>query len=203
MKRNWTLLVPIALLGGCAQQAPQRSIGTPASVPVPAPMAARAPTPPVVNTLPGAICEPARTGETILRVQTAVDRLMPRVQADPAYGGAWYEHAPCYRIVFAFKDGQPRQWVIDAAEPELRPYIAFGRTRYSDIERERTSREIMAAVAAAGVPFIFYSSVKPEQFTLTVRSEPEMGIARRAIPPRYGSDVIVLVGNIYPQPERR
>lgn len=197
------MILSAALLCGCAQPTSQRTVSTPAAPSAVASIPTPAPARPAVTTLPGAICERARDGETILVVQTAVNRLMPRIQVDPAYGGGWFEHAPCYRIVIAFKDGKPRQWVIDAADPELRPYIAFDRTRFSHAEREQAGQEIRMAVAAAGIPSMFFSSVKPEQFTLTVRTEAEVPVARQAIPPRYNSDVIVLVGSIDRQPERR
>ena len=138
-----------------------------------------------------------------MRFQLAADRLTARVQADPAYGGAWYEHAPCYRIVLAFTDGQPRQWVIDAAEPELRPYIAFGRTKFSQAEREQARPEIMTALAAAGARTeVFFSSINPEQFTVGVPTEADARVARRAIPERYRDITRVEVGSFSPIPER-
>jgi hypothetical protein len=139
-----------------------------------------------------------------MRVQLSADRLVQRVQADPAYGGAWYEHAPCYRIVLAFTDGQPRQWVIEAAEPELRPYIAFGRTKFSLAERERARPEIMAALATAGARSeIFVVSLDPEGFMVGVPTEADAQIARRAIPERYRDITRVEVGNFAPIPERQ
>ncbi len=192
------------LLCGCAQQVAQLPPSTAASLPVataaPAPVAA----PPRVLTLPGAICEQARTGETILRVQLAADRLISRVQADPAYGGAWYEHAPCYRIVLGFTDGQPRQWVIDAAEPDLRPHVAFGRTKFTPAEREQARLEIMSAIPAAGARLkIFGSSLNPEALVVGVPTEADAQIARRAIPERYRGITRVEVGNFRRIPERQ
>ncbi len=191
-------LLAAFLLGGCAQQ-----LTAPAA---PAPLAALAPAPalppPRVVTLPGAVCEQARTGETILRVQLAADRLISRIQADPAYGGAWYEHAPCYRIVLGFTDGQPRQWVVDAAEPDLRPYVAFGRTKLSQAGREQARPEIMAALAAAGARSeIFVVSLDPEGFMVGVPTEADARIARDAIPERYRGITRVEVGNFAPRPE--
>lgn len=202
MKRIPLVTLNAALLCACAQQAPP-----PVPVPAPLPQAtappARTPTPPAVITLPGAVCEQNRTAETILRVQLAEGRLTQRVQADPAFGGAWYEHAPCYRIVYAFTDGKPRQWVVDAAEPELRPYIAFGRTKFTQAEREAARLEIMAAVAAAGARTkVFFSSVNPEQFTVGVPTEAEARIARRAIPERYRALTKIEVGEFKRHPER-
>ena len=135
-------------------------------------------------------------------VQPAAERLITRVRADPAYGGAWFEHAPCYRIVFAFKDRRPRQWVVDAAEPELRPYIAFAGAKYSEAERDLARLEIGAAMAAAGVRSMFTVSVRPEHFTVTVRTKAEAEVAAAAIPSRYRADTIILVGPIEPVPER-
>ncbi len=202
MKQTLALLLPAALLSGCAQQAPQQPVGTPTSVPVPAPLVARVPARPAVITLPGAICEPARTGETILRVQTAVNKLMPRVEVDPAYGGAWYEHSPCHRIVLAFKDGQPRQWVIDAAEPELRPYIGFGRAPYTLAESELARLEIGAAIAAAGLRSVFVVGRPGDKFGIVVRTEADAQTVMRVIPDRYRADVSIFVGDIEPRPER-
>lgn len=137
-----------------------------------------------------------------MRVQLAVERLMPRVQADPAFGGAWYEHAPCYRIVFAFKDGRPRQWVVDSAEPALRPYIAFAGSKYSEAEREQARLEIGAALAAAGVRSMFVSSINPDRFTIVVGTATDAQIATQQIPPRYRPDTSISVGQIEPMPER-
>lgn len=161
-----------------------------------------APAPPAVITLPGAICDQNRTAETILRVQPAAERLIGRLQLDPNYGGAWFEHAPCYRIVFAFTDGQPRQSVIDAAEPELRPYIAFSRTKYSIAEFEQARLEIMAALEAAGLRSLFGISVKPQHFTVSVRTQAEAQIAAAVIPSRYRSDTSIVIGPVDPIPER-
>lgn len=137
-----------------------------------------------------------------MRVQLASDRLIQRVQSDPAYGGAWYEQAPCYRLVLAFTDGEPRQSVVDAAEPELRPYIAFGRTKFSQAEREKARHEIMAAVAAAGARTkVFFSSLNPEQFTIGVPTEADARIARAAIPQRYYEITQVEVSDFEPRPE--
>lgn len=195
---------PALVLCGCAQQVAQPPIRTPASVPVATATPAPAAAPPRVITLPGAICEQARTGETILRVQLATDRLISRVQADPAYGGAWYEHAPCCRIVLAFTDGQPRQWVVDAAEPDLRPYVAFGRTKFSQAEREQARPQIMADLTAAGARTeVFVVSLDPEGFMVGVPTEADAQIARRAIPERYRDITRVEVGNFAPIPERQ
>ena len=191
---------PALLLCACAQQVAQPPVTAPVSAPVA--RATRAPVPPPVITLPGAICERARTGEMIVRIQLAADRLISRVQADPGFGGAWYEHAPCYRLVLGFTDGQPRQWVVDAAEPELRPYIAFGRTKLSQAEREQARPEIMAALAAAGARTkIFGVSLHPEQFIVGVPTEADAQIARAAVPERYRDITRVEVGNFEPMPE--
>ena len=189
-------LVMAAVLGGCARPLPPPVVAAPVAAPAPAPP------PPRVVTLPGAVCEQARTAETIMRVQLPADRLIERVQADPAYGGAWYEHSPCYRIVLGFKDGLARQWVVDAAEPDLRPYVAFGRTLLSAAEREAARPEIMAAIAAAGARSeIFAVSLNPERFTVGVPTEADAAIARAAIPERYRSITRVEVGDFRPRPE--
>lgn len=135
-------------------------------------------------------------------VQVAVNKLTPRLEADPAYSGAWYEHAPCYRIVLAFKDGQPRPWVIEAASPELRPYVAFARAPYSRGERERARLEISAAVARAGIKSIFFVGSPVDKFTIGVRTHADAEIVRQVIPDRYRADVSVFVGDIEPKPER-
>jgi hypothetical protein len=202
MKRFSGVVLSTALLCGCAGSAPQRSVNMSAAVPAPAPPTAPAEAPARVVTLPGAICERARDGETILKVQLAADRLMQRVQADPAFGGAWYEHSPCYRLVLGFTDGRPRQWVIDAAEPDLRSYLAFGRTKFSQPEREQARHQIMAALAAAGARSeIFVVSIDPERFMIGVPTEADAQIARRVIPERYRDVTRVEVGNFAPMPE--
>ncbi len=203
MKRPSELGLALTLLCGCTQQPFRQPVSLPPPVPAPAPMPVHAPAPPAVIHPPGFICDQQpRDGETLYRIQTAVNRLMPRLQADSAYGGAWYEHAPCYRIVFAFKDGQPRQWVIDAADPELRPFIAFGTARYSESERDQARREIGAALAAAGVRSAFMVSIRPEQFTVTVPTQADAQIASWVIPTRHRAVTRIAVGPIEPVPER-
>lgn len=127
---------------------------------------------------------------------------MQKVRADPAFGGAWYEHSPCYRLILAFKDGRPRQWVVDAADPELRPYIAFAGAKYSEAERDLARREIGAAMAAAGLRSMFIVSVRPEHFTVVVRTDADARIAATVVPSRYRAHTIILVGPIEPIPER-
>lgn len=196
--KPYLLVLYAALLCGCTQPVNQPAAPVAAQAPV-----AAAPAPPRVVTLPGAVCEQARTAETIMRVQLAGDRLIERVQADPAFGGAWYEHSPCYRLVIGFTDGLPRQWVANAAEPELRPYLAFGRTKLSSSEREQARPEIMAAIAAAGARTkIFFSSLNPESFTVGVPTEADAEKARSAIPTRYREITKVEVGDFRRIPER-
>lgn len=198
MNINRELIPTALLLGGCAQQQLAPAAPAPVAASAPAP----APAPPRVVTLPGAICEQARTAETIMRVQLPVDRLIARVEADPAYGGAWYQHSPCYRLVLGFTDGVPRQWVVDAAEPELRPYVAFGRTKLSQSERGQARPEISAVLAAAGAQSeIFVVSLNPEEFMVGVPTEADARIARAAIPERYRDITRVEVGDFAPMPE--
>lgn len=105
--------------------------------------------------------------------------------------------------MLAFTDGQPRQWVIDAAPPELKPYLAFGRSKYSAAEREAARIEIMAALAAAGLRFTFFIEGPPtERFTIGVRTSADAQAAMRAVPPRHRADVSIFVGDIEPRPER-
>lgn len=191
-----------ALLFGCGQQATQQHASMTAAMPTPAPHAS-APARASVFTLPGAICDRERDSETILRVQTVEAKLRSFVRHDPTFAGAWYEHAPCYRLVLAFTDGQPRQWVVDAAPPELKPYLAFGRSKYSAAEREAARMEIMAALAAAGLRFSFFVEGPPaERFTIGVRTPADAQVAMQAVPPRHRADVSIFVGNIEPQLER-
>mgnify|MGYP000167919524 CR=1 FL=1 len=195
--KPYLLVLYAALLCGCTQPVNQPAAPVAAQAPV-----AAAPAPPRVVTLPGAVCEQARTAETIMRVQLAGDRLIERVQADPAFGGAWYEHSPCYRLVIGFTDGLPRQWVVDSAEPELRPYLAFGRTKLSQSEREQARPDIMAALQARGARSeVFFVSLNPEQFGIGVPTEADARLARAAIPERYRDITRVEVGDFAPRPE--
>jgi hypothetical protein len=135
-------------------------------------------------------------------LQVAVQDLTERLSSDPAFGGGWYDHFPCYRIVLAFTDAHPRPRVIEMAAPELRPFIAFARSKYSEAEREQARREIGAALNAAGVRFaLFYSTVNPEQFTVQVRTEADARTATAAIPIRYRSDTSIIVGETEPRRE--
>ena len=196
------VLIPAALLCGCMQH-PRQATEIPAAAPAPAPAAIQGvvPAEPPVITLPGAICERNRDAPTILKVQQAEGKLTPLLTADPSYGGAWYEHEPCYRLVLAFTDGRPRQWVVDAAPPELRPYLAFGRAKYSLAEAELTRIEISGALQRAGLRFMFAMGHPAERFTIQVPTPADIPTTMQAVPERYRSDVRIFVGDIHPRPE--
>ncbi len=117
---------------------------------------------------------------------------MRKLEAVPAYGGGWYEHSPCYRLVIAFADDRPRPWVIDAAPGPLRPYLGFARTRFSQAEREAAGQQIRTALAARGLDFTFATLLAREAFFVGVLTEADARIARSLIPQRYR--VITSVG---------
>jgi hypothetical protein len=118
-------------------------------------------------------------------VQAASNALLERLRSDPAFGGARYEHSPCYRLVLAFTDGQPRRWVIDAADARLRPYLAFSRSRFSEGERNSAAKQIMAALSSARIPFAFMIAGSPEGFGIYVATAAEVERARLLVPERY------------------
>ena len=200
MIRPGSIAVALVLLAGCAHQPAPVATTPQALPPVVSNDAPPGPTP-VIAAQSGP-CEQVRDGDRVARLQGAANDLMERLKADPAFGGAWFDHFPCYRFVLAFTDARLRPWAIEVAAPELRPFIAFAQSRLSHAERERAAKEIMSAVNAAGVQFaIFYSSLNPEEFVLGVRSSAKAQIARSAIPQRYRALTKVEVGSFERRPE--
>lgn len=135
----------------------------------------------------------------MMQVQEAANRLIARLEKDPTYGGARFEHYPCYRLMLAFTDDRPRPGVVDAAEPELRPYLAFARTPLSHSEYERARQEIAAAVAATRVPSVIFVSPYPPMIEIGVRTEAEARIVQSVIPIRYRPITKVIPGG-YSEP---
>ena len=126
---------------------------------------------------------------------------MPRLQSDPAFGWAAYQHTPCYRLLLAYTDGRPRDWLLATASPQLRPYITFVKAERTYAARDQASREIRAALAASGVRALFMSSGNDDSFQIIVRTQEDAERVRRAIPERYRSQTVVRLGYVEPQPE--
>lgn len=192
------------MLGGCqASRAPVAEL-TPGAAP-----SAEAPSvlpidrfaatrTPVVTTQSGP-CRQVRDGNTIAMLQVAANDLLTDLAEDPTFGGAWYEHAPCYRLVLAFTDVRDRTDLLDTVNPEVRPFIAFARSSYSNAERDQARLAIGSALAAAAVQMTIFSvSVHPEQFTVGVATEADAERARRLIPEPYRANTTVVVGNFEP-----
>jgi hypothetical protein len=188
----------IGLLAGCTVEQPAIEQASPEARPSPAPPTALSPPPPAECAVRG----PVRDGNFIARIQSEVEALMTRLKADPNFGWAAYEHMPCYRLVLAFTDGQPRPWVLAAASPELRPLIAFADAKYSHAEREQATREILTALEATRVRFLLAVNGRDARFEVIVRTEADAALVRQVIPQRYREDVIVKLGYVERQPER-
>lgn len=137
-------------------------------------------------------------------VQSAGEPLLARLRGDARYGGAWYSHAPCYRLIVAFTDGLPRQWVVDAADPRLRPYLYFSKTNFTEAERTAARLEMGLAIKAAGVTEAVFvdHGANPERLEIGVSTEADAAKVRATIPPQYRPLIHVWVGDIYPRPER-
>lgn len=117
-------------------------------------------------------------------VQPAAQRLIERAQAEPGYGGAWFENSPCYRLVLAFTDGQPRWPVIEAAEPWLRPYLSFARSRFTEAERNAAAESIRKALSQAGIRWAFFDEGAGGNWTIHLGSQADVDRARAIVPAR-------------------
>jgi hypothetical protein len=195
MKRTIAIAAGSALIASCAQQgaAPRTS----AQVPVRAAEPTVLPSP--VTVRPVGPCRQVRDGNVIVKVQEAANRLIASLEKDPTYGGARFEHYPCYRLVLAFTDDRLRRGVVDAAEPELRSYLAFTRTPLSHAGFERARQEIAAAVAATRVRALIFVSPYPPMIEVGVRTEADARIVHSVIPIRYRAITKVIPGG-YSEP---
>ncbi len=145
----------------------------------------------------------ATDAKVIMRVQFAAEQLIQRLQPNPNYGGAWFEHRPCYRIVLALIDDRLRPAVVAAAPEHLRPYIGFSRTVISHAERESAGQQIRAVLAEHKIVALFSSGDPRQPFRIGVRTEADAAIARSLIPERYRSIVVIVPGGYTePIPER-
>jgi len=195
MRQIAAISVLCLLAAGCARQnAPPAS-----SAQVAVQVADPAPPTSSVTVRPVGPCRQIRDGNVIVKAQEAANRLIARLEKDPTYGGARFEHYPCYRLVLAFTDDRPRPGVVDSAEPELRPYLAFTRTPFSHSEYEQARQEIAAAVAATRVPAVIFVSPYPTMIEIGVRTEAEARIVHSVIPIRYRGITKVIPGG-YSEP---
>lgn len=147
-------------------------------------------------------CLQATDGNTIARVQFASESLIERLKPNPYYGGAWFEHQPCYRIVFALTNDDLRPAVIAAAPEHLRPYIGFARLNLSHAEREAASRAIRETIFPPGIDAVFIEGDPRQPFRIGVRTEADAAIVRSLIPERYRAITVVVPGGYAePMPE--
>ena len=181
----------------------------PAAVPAALPPVAATPPPPHPDrsnaplwtvTATQAECRQINDGDTLYRLQSAMNPLLAQAESDPSFGGAWIDYSPCYRLVLGFVDGQPRQWLIDASAPELRPLIAFARIPYSRSGQERLRTDIAAALGKAGIESIFVESLN-QRPKVVVMTESDARLARSIIPPRHLDEIDIFVGDIRRRPE--
>jgi len=148
---------------------------------------------------PTPVCRQATDGNTIARVQSASNDLIERLKPNPYYGGAWFEHQPCYRIVLALTNDALRPAVIAAAPEHLRPYIGFARLNLSHAEREAAGRAIRETVFAPGIDGVFIEGDPRQPFRIGVRTEADAAIVRSLIPERYRAITLVVPGG-YAEP---
>ncbi len=184
--------IPIALASicGCVQRPPAVEMADP-----PAPAASPA------SPRPVGPCRQVWDGNAIAQLQAAGQELIARLEKDPSFAGAWYEHHPCYRLVLSFTDERPRSWVNEAAEPQLRSYLSFAieRSRFSRAEFETVREEIFVAVRATRVRTLIAMSTNPQRLDIGVRTEAEAQLVRSVIPARYRLITRVIVGG-YAEP---
>ncbi len=146
---------------------------------------------------------PPRPDDPIVGVVApAANRLIERVRSEPGYGGAWFENEPCYRVVLAFTDGQPRWSVIEAAELWLRPYIGFARSRFTEVERSANGEKLRQAMASAGISYAFGDGAGTESWTIYVGSQADVDRARALVPERYLPMTTFHIGIPVPRLER-
>ena len=186
------------LLGACAATKP-------AAAPVPGPALPPATAAPVAPA-PPAHCEQATDGNKIARIQTEVNAFHERLHAQPNFAWAKYEHAPCYRLVLAFKDGRPPAWLLAGASHELRRILRFETPRLplSHAEFDVARQEIAAAMAPARVKAVMFVSPSDQLIEIGVITEADARLVRSVIPLRHRSIVRVTPGGYSePIPERR
>ncbi len=185
------------LLGACASPTP---VAPPVAVPPPAP-AMVAPIAPAA----AAHCEQVRDGNKLARIQQEVNSLLERLQSEPNYAWAKYEHFPCYRLVLAFTDGKPPSWLLAAASSELRPYFRFDSARLplSHAQFEQARQEIFAALRPTGVKALISIWRDAQRIDIGVPSEADAKLVRSVIPVRHRAITRVIPGGYSePIPER-
>ncbi|MEO6581631.1 MAG: hypothetical protein ABIN68_02345 [Sphingomicrobium sp.] len=190
-------------LGACG---PNRAVA-PVPIPERAVRVAATPVTPVapVRAVAPAHCEQAPDGNKIARIQTEVDPLLVRLQSEPTFAWAKYEHAPCYRLVLAFTDGRPPAWLVAQASAELRPLLRFvlPRLPLSHAQFEQARVEIFAVLPPTGVKALIAVSPDAQQLTIGVRTEADAELVRSVIPIRYRAITRVVPGGYSePIPER-
>ncbi len=147
----------------------------------------------------------APDGNQIARIQTEVNSFQERLNAEPNFAWAKYEHAPCYRLVLAFTDGRPPAWLIEAASPELRRMLRFETARLplSHAQFDAARQEIAAAMAPAGVKAVMFVSPSDQLIRIGVITETDAQLVRSVIPVRHRAITRVIPGGYSePIPER-
>ena len=198
MHRRPGILAFAAVLGGCAASQPF-------AAPTPVREAATAVEPPAVEAAEPETCEIVRDGNTIARTQSEVEKLIERLQTEPTYAWARYEHAPCYRVVLAFTDGRPPKWLLAEASAELRSYLRFDKARepLSHAQFEQARQEIFAVLPPTGVKALVGVSPDMQRVTIGVRTEADAELVRSVIPIRHRAMTRVVAGGYAePIPER-
>jgi hypothetical protein len=135
-------------------------------------------------------------------VQPAANRLIERARCEPGFGGAWFENEPCYRLVLAFTDGQPRPSIIEATEPWFRPYLGFAPSSFTETERNAAAEKLRQAMASAGISFAFGDGGGTESWTIYVGSQSDLERARALVPERLLPITKFHIGIPVPVPER-
>jgi hypothetical protein len=150
-------------------------------------------------------CEKVRDGNQIARIQTEVNGLHDRLQAEPSFAWAKYEHAPCYRLVLAFTDGRPPPWLLAEASSELRRILRFETAKLplSHTQFDVARKEIAAAIAPTRVKSVMFVSPSDQRIEIGVVSEADAALVRSVIPLRHRPITRVIAGGYSePIPER-
>ena len=129
-----------------------------------------------------------------------------RLNAEPNFASAKYEHAPCYRLVLAFTDGKPPAWLLVEASPELRRLLRFETARLplSHAQFDMARQEIAAAMAPTRVKAVMFVSRSDQLITIGVVTETDAQLVRSVIPTRHRVITRIIPGGYSePIPERR
>lgn len=137
-----------------------------------------------------------------LAVQAELMSISARVRKenDPAFSEIWIEHAPVFKVVFAFADGRDRKSLLESLPPRLRKYAQLRTVPRSRSQIRAALLEIEKAFKAAGIEFGGGFDPITGKFDMVVEDTRAIRTVRDALPPTLRDDVSIRVGPL-PRPE--